>query len=217
MGMAAWVTLFAPPSLQATEQIPDDIRIGETVAPLCMAPILAPYFAQHPDRDLQKGLGEELGEEYEPCNPDPDENLSSLSTNLWRGYVASFAIADGVLVVEEVWTSQFGWGDEWTPVIECAMPETEARRLDWFSGPLYYMRVDPKGDEEEREEYSLFQVDIEQGRYVGTKKLRSEIHGPNSGISCSAGWDEEPAEGPITFGWCLVDSIDASCSEQSPD
>jgi hypothetical protein len=210
-----WMFLLNSPALWATNQIPDEIRIGDIEASLCMAPVLSPYFAQNSDRDI----GEDMGESFEPCDPNPDDGkMSGPSTALWRGYVASFAIVNGQLVVEQIWTNRFGWFEEWAPVIDCAMPETKDRLLDWFSGPLYYLRVDPiGGDQEEQEEYSLFQVDIDQGRYVGTKKLRSEVHGPNSGISCSAGWDEEPVEGPTTFGWCQVESIEETCADQSID
>jgi hypothetical protein len=212
-----WVLVVTPLALWATDQIPDQIRIDDTDAPLCMTPILAPYFAEHPDRDIARSKGES----YKACEPgrDSDDGLIELSTRLWRRYVASFAIVDNQLVVEQIWTDNFGGEDEeWAPVIDCAMPEPESRRLDWFSGPLYFMRNDPvDGDSEEREEYSLFQIDIEHGRYMGTKKIRSEIHGPSSWVSCSAGWDEEPVEGPIVFGWCQVDSIDATCEDQSRD
>ena len=213
-----WVLPFVPLALWATDQIPDEIRIDDTHAPLCMTPILAPYFAKHPDRDIARGSGES----YKPCESDRDTGdglLMEISTRLWRGYVASFAIVDNQLVVEQIWSDRFVGDDEgWAPVIDCAMPEPESRRLDWFSGPLYFMQIDPvDGDSEEREEYLLFQIDIEHGRYIGTKKIRSEIHGPSSWVSCSAGWDEEPVEGPIVFGWCQVDSIDATCEDQSKD
>ena len=169
------IILMAPMNVFATAQDPDEIRIGESVYQLCMRPILASYFAQHPDHDIAKGIGGK----FEPCNPDPDyDGFYELSTSLFRNYIARFAVVDGRLVVEEIWTTSFGGSDEWTPIIECAMPDSNSRILDWYSGPLYYMRVDQvENAEGEREEYSLFQVDVEKGRLVSSRKLKSEIHG----------------------------------------
>ena len=148
-----WLLLVAPSSLCATPQIPDNLRIGDTVAPLCMAPLLAPYFAQNPSRDVRNGKGGT----YKSCEPERDTDgvlLEEYSTRLWRRYVASFAIVDGQLVVEQIWADGFGRDDAHRgAVIDCAMPEPESRYLDWFTGPLYYLRTDPvdDGDETERE------------------------------------------------------------------
>jgi hypothetical protein len=214
------IMLMAPIYASATVQTPDEIRIGESVYPLCMRPILASYFAQHPDYDVVQGASEK----FQPCVPTPDEELpdevlQEVWTNLWRGYIASFAFVDDRLVVEEIWTHIFGWGEEWTPVIKCAMPESESRYLDWFSGPLYYLQIDQvENSDEEREEYSIFQVDVEKGRLVGSKKLKSEIHGPSSGIHCSAGYDDVPVEEPIIFHWCTTDSPSSSqCVDEESD
>ena len=201
------IMLLAPIGASATVQTPDEIRIGESVYPLCMRPILASYFAEHPAYDISKGTGGK----FEPCNPNSDEELETISTDLFRGYVARLAFVDGRLVVEEMWTSNFGWDTNWTPVIECAMPDPKSRNLDWYSGVLYYLRIDQvENGEDEQEEYSLFQVGIESGRLVSSKKLRSEIHGSSSGISCSAGWGDEPAEEPIISRWCTTDSPSSS-------
>ena len=214
------IVLLVPMSVFATAQTPDEIRIGESVYPLCVRPILASYFAKHPDHDIAKGIGGK----FEPCNPDPDyDGLYEWSTSLFREYVARFAFVDGRLVVEEIWTTSFGGGDEWTPIIECAMPDSDSRNLDWYSGPIYYLRIDQvENTEDEQEEYSLFQVDVENGRLVSSKKIKSEIHGHSSGISCSAGWGAEsegwygqPVEEPIISRWCIADSSSSgSCFDE---
>lgn len=217
------IILMAPPNVSATAQDPDEIRIGESVYPLCMRPILASYFAQHPDHDIAKGIGGN----FAPCNPDPDyDGLFELSTSLFREYIARFAVVNGRLLVEEIWTTSFGGSDEWTPIIECAMPDPNSRILDWYSGSLYYMRIDQvESAEGEREEYSLFQVDVEKGRLVSSTQLSSEIHGPSSGISCSAGWGMEsegwygqPVKEPITSRWCIAESSDSgSCFDEESE
>ena len=200
-----WALLITPSTVQATKQIRDEIRVGDRVFALCAPPPLNPYFAQHLERDLGDLSGEVLAN-YESCAPDSKGELIEVRTDLHRGYVATLAIVEGRLVVEQIWTSIFDIGKA-VPVIDCAMPEPESRYLTWYSGPLYYVAVDPvESNGKQFERYSLNRVDIKKGKAMDARLLRSEVHGPLSWLYCSFDWSNDTNKGPIEIVRCYESS-----------
>lgn len=202
--VSSGVLFLSPSVLFATNQIPDRIRIDDQVFEVCMSPILTQYFDEHPDQD-PTNLPPARPDQRQPSNLDDTSGVFEeiiFISSLVRGYIATFAIEDGHLIVEQM---EHRNGQ---PVIDRAMPDIEDRQLEWFSGPLFYLQIDPVDDNiAAQTKYSLKQIDIDEGRYVDTIELRTETHGRTSGISCSAGWGWDAADGPMTNGWCAVESM----------
>ena len=204
---------MSPSNLQATTQVRDEIRIGDVVFPLCAPPLLNPHFAQNPERDL--GIASiDVLENYDSCSTYSEGDLIEIWTSLHRGYVATFAIEDGQLLVEQIWTPIFAT-EAYLPVIDCAMPEPESRYLSWYTGPLYYVLIDPVESEEgDNKKYSLYRVDIEKGQQVASRILRSETHGSSSWLRCSSDWSNDTNEGPITLSRCHDFADHVECANE---
>lgn len=108
--------------------------------------------AQRPDKIIYQGKEYALHtnpmEAYFEKHPDRMPKTGPRSTNLWRGYVASFAVTNGLLqlrdieimvrVEKEDGGSDYGFES----VIKDVCPEGKPLVIDWFSGIL----VLPYGD-----------------------------------------------------------------------
>jgi len=107
--------------------------------------------AQYPDKLIWKGKTYDLHsnplEPYFEKNPDKRPRGDVTSSALWRGYVATFEIRNGELILNDISvevskkTDNGSFDTEWRSAIRELVPEGETLKIDWFSGLL----VIPKG------------------------------------------------------------------------
>ncbi len=108
--------------------------------------------AQYPDKLIYNGKEYKLHsnpmEEYFKTNPEKKPKSDIMSTALWRGYVATFEIADNSLLLKDIQikvrktTSKESFATEWKSVFKDVVPGEERLKIDWFSGIL----VLPEGE-----------------------------------------------------------------------
>jgi hypothetical protein len=136
--------------VEATPQIPDVLVYKGAEYPIHNDP-LADYFKRYPER-----------------KPESDWVCSAL----WRGYVATFEIVDGSLVLKDIVADACNTPK---PVLEKVVPDRKRLVIDWYTGILISMHgrndADPYGLKwlESAEKYSLFEIDA--GRLGGVKHL----------------------------------------------
>ena len=145
----------------ATAQIPDRITyLGEKYA-MHTNP-LESYFEKHPDRKPDGGV---------------------MSTALWRGYVATFTVTNGVLQLQDieiqvhVEKEDNSYPYEWKSVLRDVCPEGKPLVIDWFSGILVLPYGDLKnyvhmGYASTYENYILLEVN--EGKIGKEKRLNAE-------------------------------------------
>lgn len=105
-------------SLFATAQLPNNlIYKGESY--LLYTNPLESYFNEHPEKK-------------------PEAEI--LSTNLWRGYLATFEIIDGIMYVKDIQIkvrpAKLKAETMFISVIDEVFPTREERKLDWYNGLL---------------------------------------------------------------------------------
>jgi len=204
---SAILLLLAADLSKATLQTPDRFLLNGEEAAMCMAPILTSYFEENPERE-----------------PDGE----GFVTSLWRGYVATFTIADDFLQVVDIqafdgmyWDTEAPEApiiDLWHDSIDHSFPDPDDRVLHWFTGDLYVLEEEFSGEEDDKTRYTLLRIGIVNGKQEEIEPMWTEYHGPSSGRSCSAGWDTEVDEGPTISGWCKVDSpLSAECTVPDPE
>jgi len=103
---------------------------------------------QKPDKIIYKGKEYELGysyplKDYFEKYPDKRPKGGNGSTNLWRGYVATFEIIDNQLYLKDIIikVSTFinkkeGYDTKWVSVLNEVFPNQKLIKIDWFTGLL---------------------------------------------------------------------------------
>ena len=101
--------------------------------------------AQYPDKIFYEGkeymLHSNPMEAYFQKFPDKKPSGGIISSALWRGYVATFEITDGVLRLKDIEirvdkSGSKSFDPEWKSVIETIVPKGEVLKIDWFTGLL---------------------------------------------------------------------------------
>lgn len=100
--------------------------------------------AQYPDKIIYKGKEHSLHsnpmEVYFAKHPEKKPRSGIISSALWRGYVATFEIADGSLLLKDVEIKVTNPDREhdfiFRSVIEQVVPAGERLKIDWFNGLL---------------------------------------------------------------------------------
>lgn len=100
--------------------------------------------AQYPDKIIYKGKEHSLHsnpmEVYFAKHPEKKPRSEIISSALWRGYVATFEIADGSLLLKDVEIEVTNPDREhdfiFKSVIEQIVPAGERLKIDWFNGLL---------------------------------------------------------------------------------
>jgi len=98
--------------------------------------------AQYPDKIVYKGKEYSLHsnpmEAYFEKNPSKKPQGGVISSALWRGYVATFEIADGSLLLKdvEIQVPEKEHGYVFKSVLEKVVPSGTRLKIDWFSGLL---------------------------------------------------------------------------------
>lgn len=156
------VAFFSVNKTKATSQIPDFLIIENDTLAINSNP-LEPYFEKNPIRD---GI------------------ITSMSTGLWRGYIAYFKFNDGKLVVENIYTldSVFdeatGYHKEkLTSVYKDVFGENRNFECDFYSGVLIcpfgeVLQYVHMGYSSIYENYRL--IEIKDGNYIKEKEVDSE-------------------------------------------
>jgi hypothetical protein len=98
--------------------------------------------SQRPDKIIYQGKNYDLHsnplEKYFERNPDKRPK-GGRSSNLWRGYIATFEIIDNDLFVVDIQTLRRKDRESesnWTSVLKEVFPDQEKVKLDWFDGLL---------------------------------------------------------------------------------
>jgi len=102
--------------------------------------------AQYPDKIFYDGKEYDLlsnpMELYFQKNPGRKPQTEMKSTALWRGYVASFEIKDGELLLKDVRimvdpsTNKKDYERGWKSVLSDVVPDGKPLKIDWFAGLL---------------------------------------------------------------------------------
>lgn len=110
---------------------------------LCATQIFAT--AQYPDKIIYNGkeymLHSNPMEEYFKKFPDKKPKSGMMSSALWRGYVATFEIADNALCLKDIEIqvqkkNSKSWETEWKSVLSEVISDGKKLKIDWFSGLL---------------------------------------------------------------------------------
>ncbi len=111
-------TLIGISNISFTSQIPDNIIYKGKEYMLHSNP-LESYFKEYPGKRPEGGI---------------------TSSALWRGYVATFAVKDSLLVLNDIEIEIKGGKGEpdyvWKSVIDRVFPEKETVHINWFTGIL---------------------------------------------------------------------------------
>ena len=111
------ISIFSFIKVFATAQYPDKIVYNNKEYSLLTNP-LEKYFEKNEEKRPKGGV---------------------ISTALWRGYVATFEIVENQLFVKDIqiqiWNENSD-NAEWKSVISEVFPETNERKISWFSGLL---------------------------------------------------------------------------------
>lgn len=114
------VTLFLSVTAFATAQYPDKIFYEGKEYMLHSNPMEA-YFARYPDKKPKSGMR---------------------STALWRGYIASFEIKDGQVLLKDIEimvktpTTDKEFERGWKSVLKDVIQDSKPLKIDWFTGLL---------------------------------------------------------------------------------
>ncbi|WP_051197755.1 hypothetical protein [Flavobacterium soli] len=100
--------------------------------------------AQYPDKIVYQGTEYSLQtnplEKYFKKHPEKRPKGGVMSSACWRGYVATFEVLDGKLLIKkleiEIRDKDKKNGYSWKNVLEETFPDTTERFTDWFSGLL---------------------------------------------------------------------------------
>jgi hypothetical protein len=103
--------------------------------------------AQHPDYIIYKGKEYSMHsnpmEEYFEKYPDKRPKGGIMSTGLWRGYIATFEVADGQVFLKDiqiqVWDSaakKAAYDIKLVSVLKNVFPDQTTIKVDWLSGLL---------------------------------------------------------------------------------
>lgn len=102
--------------------------------------------AQYPDKIIYNGKEYSLHsnplEPYFQKNPDKRPRGGSMSTALWRGYVATFEIRNDQLLLKDIeieyedTTSKKSYSSKWRSVINEVFPEKKDIKIEWLTGLL---------------------------------------------------------------------------------
>lgn len=102
--------------------------------------------AQYPDKIFYNGkeyaLHSNPMEEYFQKFPDKKPKSGIISSALWRGYVATFEIADNSLYLKDIdilvskKTKDNSFETEWKSVLSEVVPDNKKLKIDWFTGLL---------------------------------------------------------------------------------
>ena len=102
--------------------------------------------AQFPDRITYKGeeyaLHTNPMEAFFEKHPEKKPKTETMCTALWRGYIAWFAVTNGVLQLEDikiqvpVKKDDSSFDDEFKSVLKDVCPDGKPLVIDWFSGIL---------------------------------------------------------------------------------
>lgn len=136
--------------------------------------------AQYPDRIFFEGKEYDLlANPMEPFfkkYPDKRPRVTHPSTALWRGYVATFELADKRLMLKDIKVAaeSDGEGEPWKSVRGELLPQGQAMAIDWFDGILIIpngelLRRRPMGYESRYSGYIL--LEVRQGKLTGERKL----------------------------------------------
>lgn len=118
------------------------MRINTLILIFAFFSSLALATAQRPDKlkwnDELISLQSNPLETYFNKFPDKKSDDWSISTGLWRGYIAEFAIEDNLLIVTDIKVRLKGQQDHtiWTSVIDQVMKTKEERIVSWYDGLL---------------------------------------------------------------------------------
>jgi len=102
--------------------------------------------AQMPDKIFYNGqeyaLHSNPMEDYFEKFPDKKPKTGMVSSALWRGYVATFEISDGALVLKDIQAevpkkdSGKSFDTEWKSFLSDIAPDNKRLKIDWFTGIL---------------------------------------------------------------------------------
>lgn len=102
--------------------------------------------AQYPDKIIFNGKEYSLHsnpmEDYFSKFPDKKPKGGIVSSALWRGYVATFEIADNSLLLKDIEImvdkddSKKNYDRDWKSVLSDVVPEKKKLKIEWFTGIL---------------------------------------------------------------------------------
>ncbi len=101
--------------------------------------------AQYPDKIVYNGQRYKLHsnplEEYFSKFPEKKPRSGVVSSALWRGYIATFEIADKALVLKDIEVmaqkkNSRSFETEWKSVLKEVFPDGKTLKIDWFTGLL---------------------------------------------------------------------------------
>ncbi len=102
--------------------------------------------AQYPDKIIYHGTAYNLHtnplEPYFEKNPEKKPKSGTMSTALWRGYVATFLVTNQVMQLKDVQIEvhvekeEGKYPYEWKSVVNKVVPENGPLKIDWFTGIL---------------------------------------------------------------------------------
>lgn len=157
------VAVLVAPDARATAQIPDRIELDGRIHRLTVNPLDA-WLEAHPEVSIDRLSGESA--------------LGMCSGN-WRGYLATFTVVDGQLMLDRVVADACTDGDpdSRTDLVPLLFGGRDAVAADWFSGLLVVptgerVRYVHMGYGSLYSEYRLFRV--ERGRVLEEARMDSE-------------------------------------------
>ncbi len=161
------LALFAVPRALATDQTPDNLLYGDE-SYYVEDPLLEPYFREHPEKRVEG---------------------DSTTTALYRKYIATFAIRDGELLLDDIQVPHVKFGEEdkegwcslkeeWSSAKEALVPKDGVLRISWFSGFICFHHYGKASPEEARQIFRrpewVALVEVAEGRVVSERKFADE-------------------------------------------
>lgn len=168
------LALCAVPRALATAQIPDNLLYGDE-SYYIEDPLLEPYFQEHPEKRVEG---------------DP----TATTTALYRNYIATFAIRNGELLLDDIQVPHVTYvthvtyvqrnvvrhsrKEEWSSAKEALVPKDGVLRISWFSGFICFHHYGKASPEEARQIFRrpewVALVEVAEGRVVSERKFADE-------------------------------------------
>jgi hypothetical protein len=163
--MIGVVLLFDP--AYATVQQPDSLILEGTEVSLCGYP-LEEFFDVYPEKW-------------------PESDVTS--TSLWRRYIATFTVENGLMSVTNIEIYESFEDNEFQSVIDEVIPDPEDRVMTWFSGNIDILET----VESENPGTGSFvthrkTLQISSGMLVHTLTVWSEEHDDDTEYFCTMGY-----------------------------
>lgn len=153
------------------------------VLSILIATVLFPLYVsatiQIPDKLINDGeiyyLHSYYLDDFFEKKPDRKPSFGFPSTNLWRGYVATFGIENNqlYLVDIEVKDNNAEGPEVWRSILKEVFPDSDKVKADWFTGVLWAAtdRKEKRSFTAEYKYYSVFEIDC--GNIIKEKNLNN--------------------------------------------